>query len=57
MLNDIKICDPAVGSGAYILGMLQLLTQIKSKLEYYGSNVNINLYETKKEIIEKIYME
>lgn len=53
ILKDVKICDPAVGSGAYILGMLQLMTQIKSKLEYYGKNININLYETKKEIIEK----
>ncbi len=53
LLDRVKICDPAVGSGAFILGMLQLLLLIKKKLNYYAFNRNIDLYETKKNIIEK----
>lgn len=53
LLDEVKICDPAVGSGAFILGMLQLILLIKKKLNYYAFNRNIDLYETKKNIIEK----
>lgn len=53
LLEKVQICDPAVGSGAFILGMLQLLLLLNKKLYYYGPNrKNIDLYETKKEIIK-----
>ncbi|ABK60686.1 DNA modification methylase [Clostridium novyi A str. NCTC 538] len=52
LLDNVKICDPSVGSGAFILGMLQLLVILKKKLNYYCYNKNIDLYETKKEIIK-----
>lgn len=52
LLNKVKICDPAVGSGAFILGMLQLLVLIKYKINLYVFNKHIDFYETKKEIIK-----
>lgn len=52
LLHKITICDPAVGSGAFILGMLQLLAILKKKLYYYGLSKKIDLYELKKEIIK-----
>lgn len=52
LLDKVKICDPAVGSGAFILGMLHLILLIKKKLNYYAFNKNIDLYESKKYIIE-----
>jgi len=53
-LKELTICDFAVGSGAFILGMLQLLVTLRLKLEkiIYPNN-KIDIYNLKKEIIEK----
>jgi len=53
-LKELTICDFAVGSGAFILGMLQLLVKLRLKLEksLYPDN-KIDIYDLKKEIIEK----
>ena len=53
---ETKICDPAVGSGAFLVSMLQELLTLVAKLEVIigkpSSGRNRN-YETKKQIIER----
>jgi len=58
LTKDIRVLDPAVGSGAFLLGMLHELQSVVKKADYleYGqkhiekSNYD---YELKKELIEK----
>jgi len=45
-LKDVKICDPAIGSGAFPMGMMNLLVNTREKLD--GEQ---NRAELKKEII------
>lgn len=53
LLNKVKICDTAVGSGAYILGMLQLLVSLKRELyKHIGNDLYKDSYEIKKYIIK-----
>lgn len=47
ILNSLKILDPACGSGAFPMGVLQKLTEIKHNLEPEKS-----LYQIKKEILQ-----
>lgn len=55
-LNQLKICDPAVGSGAFILGMLHILIEIKRKISLHSLSTRINIFDAKKEIIrENLY--
>ncbi|MCP3032380.1 N-6 DNA methylase [Halobacillus sp. A1] len=51
-LKELKICDPAVGSGAYILGMLHILVEIFRKITYYSFGTRINIYDAKRDIIQ-----
>ena len=46
-LRDVKICDPAIGSGAFPMGLLNELWRCREALEPMGSRVAL-----KKEIIE-----
>ncbi len=46
-LKNVKICDPAVGSGAFPMGLLNLLVALREKLESSTQRV-----ELKKEIIQ-----
>ena len=49
--NSIKILDPAVGSGAFPIGMLQLIVKVLSRLDYrYESNSS----ELKRLILSRI---
>jgi len=34
LLNDVKICDPAIGSGAFPMGMLQEIYNLKAVIAY-----------------------
>lgn len=34
LLNDVKICDPAIGSGAFPMGMLQEIFNLKAVIAY-----------------------
>ncbi|MBM7610143.1 hypothetical protein JOD29_003422 [Lysinibacillus composti] len=52
-LNQLKICDPAVGSGAFILGMLHILVEIKRKISLHSMASRINIFDSKKEIIKE----
>ena len=46
-LRDVKICDPAIGSGAFPMGLLNELWRCREAMEPMGSRVAL-----KKEIIE-----
>lgn len=47
-LDDLKVLDPACGSGAFPIGMLQLLVKVYERLE-----ARFDSYRTKLQIIEK----
>jgi len=52
-LNEVKVIDPACGSGAYLLGMMQELVELKRAL--YSdqlSHESKDLYDLKLQIIE-----
>ena len=51
-LNDIKICDPSVGSGAFILGSLNLIINIKKIIYLFLNKKNINFNKIKRELIQ-----
>ena len=52
-LKEIKICDPAIGSGAFPMGMLNLLLQIRMRLETARDECSArDIVELKKEIIQ-----
>ena len=52
-LNQLKIIDPACGSGAFPMGVLQKLTEIIHALEPKNKKGELlNLYEIKKEILQ-----
>ena len=50
-LKAVKICDPAIGSGAFPMGMLNLLLQLRIKLGDVEDTYECRL-KTKKEIIQ-----
>ena len=50
-LEDVKICDPAIGSGAFPMGMLNILYRLRLILE--GKEFSpANIVKVKKEIIQ-----
>src|SRR5699024_3664000 len=51
-IKKVKICDPAVGSGAFILGMLHILVEIIRKVYIHSFSSIINIFETKRNIIQ-----
>jgi type I restriction-modification system DNA methylase subunit len=52
-LRRIKVCDPACGSGAYLLGMLHELLDLRAAL-FASKNLDaVSVYERKLEIIER----
>jgi hypothetical protein len=51
VLEEIKICDPAVGSGAFPIGMLHEIVKLKQLLSIYLRK-NVNTYELKRRTIE-----
>ena len=51
-LNNVKVVDPACGSGAYLLGMMQELIDLQTTLYNVGVDAKA-LYELKLEIIER----
>ena len=48
ILDELRVIDPACGSGAFPIGMLQLLVKVYSRLE-----ARFDAYKTKLSIIEK----
>jgi len=51
LLEDVAICDPAVGSGAFLVGMLQVIDGIISDLQQRLNLENGNAFERKKLVI------
>ena len=51
-LADVKVVDPACGSGAYLLGMMQELIELQTTLYNVGVDAKA-LYELKLEIIQR----
>ena len=51
-LSDVKVVDPACGSGAYLLGMMQELIELQTALYNVGVDPKA-LYELKLEIIQR----
>ena len=52
-LRNVTVCDPACGSGAYLLGMLHELLDLRERLFAVRSLDPISNYERKLEIIQK----
>ncbi len=54
LLNEIKICDPAIGSGAFPIGILQEIFEAKKFIyPYLKTNKEFNPAQVKKDIIQK----
>ena len=51
-LNRVKVVDPACGSGAYLLGMMQELIELQTTLYNAGADPK-SLYQLKLEIIQR----
>ncbi len=51
-LKQIRICDPACGSGAYLLGMMQEFLRLRESLFTSKHLGDASLYNRKREIIE-----
>lgn len=52
-LKRVRVCDPACGSGAYLLGMLQELMRLRAAL-FKDYKIDFDkLYDRKREIIER----
>ena len=51
-LKQIRVCDPACGSGAYLLGMMQELLRLRDALFTSKHLGDASLYNRKREIIE-----
>ncbi|HLC16367.1 MAG TPA: Eco57I restriction-modification methylase domain-containing protein, partial [Thermodesulfovibrionia bacterium] len=51
-LAEIKVCDPAIGSGAFPVGMMSEITKARSTLSTYIKNQNRTIYNFKRDCIE-----
>ena len=52
-LKDIRVCDPAVGSGAFPVGMMTEIVKARNVLTAYIKEQNRTPYNFKRECIEK----
>ncbi len=52
-LKTVRICDPACGSGAYLLGMMHELLDLRQALFTARDLDNVTIYNRKLEIIQK----
>jgi len=51
LLEHVTICDPAVGSGAFLVGMMQVLDEIEQSLKTRVGLQDADAFERKKRII------
>jgi hypothetical protein len=51
-LASVKVCDPAVGSGAFLVGMMAEIVRIRNILSNYINDPERNNYNFKRECIE-----
>lgn len=52
-LKRVRVCDPACGSGAYLLGMMQELLRLRGALFKSNRLDDESVYRRKREIIER----
>ncbi len=52
-LADIKVCDPAVGSGAFLVSMMTEIIKARNILSYYIKDHARTIYRFKRDCIEK----
>ena len=52
-LKDIRVCDPAVGSGAFPVGMMVEIVKTRNVLSVFINEPGRTLYNFKRECIEK----
>lgn len=52
-LASIKVCDPAIGSGAFPVGMMSEITKLRNALSVYIKDLTRTVYKFKRECIEK----
>lgn len=52
ILANIKVCDPACGSGAFLVGMLKEIVQARKRLAFILDK-ETTIYDLKKQAIEK----
>ncbi|MFA5321444.1 MAG: DNA methyltransferase [Smithella sp.] len=52
-LESLAICDPGVGSGAFLVGMMQVLDEIEQKLRERFNFPSPDVFERKKQIISQ----
>lgn len=52
-LADIKVCDPAIGSGAFPVGMMGEIVKTRNVLSVFIKDPNRSIYNFKRECIEK----
>lgn len=50
--SEIKICDPAIGSGAFPVGMMNEVVRIRASLSNFIKTINRSTYELKRHTIE-----
>ncbi len=51
-LCEIKVCDPAIGSGAFPVGMMNEIVRARAALSVYINQPNRSIYELKRNAIE-----
>jgi hypothetical protein len=51
-LADIKICDPAMGSGAFLVGMMSEIVRVRCILSQFISEHNRTAYKFKRDCIQ-----
>ncbi len=51
LLADIKVCDPAVGSGAFPVGMMHEIVKLRQLLSVYTGD-KVEIYDLKRHAIE-----
>ena len=52
-LKNIKVCDPAIGSGAFPVGMMSEIVKTRNVLTTFIEGDNRTIYKFKRECIEK----
>ena len=52
ILSDIKVVDPACGSGAFLVGMLQEIVKARQVLQMFTDDSQVDEYHLKKETIQ-----
>lgn len=52
-LSDILVCDPAVGSGAFPVGMMHEIVSTRNLLSIYINDKSRTIYKFKRDCIEK----